>query len=668
MASGGGKSKVEMELDELREKGLAKSHKTKYSSTKGAPLSTPEQAFAFLAAQKAARKMKRKVDPPKNLNSNDLDSWYMQQRAQNAEMKRRQLEAAAILRGYRASSSGLSNKDFTGSNPAASSPSPTKADVKSTAYGSSNAPGKLVLPNFKDNESEPIASRSTDEAEIPPSLEDEEEADFEDDENLEELMKGYMDAKEAEGAPVPVTDEGEVDAAALLDAAVEKEEKSTEEDLENEAPGLVAVVNEDIIEGAEETTNDMGPAENETEKESSGDDSPENVEESGVTDEAVPTEGEEAPEPEGKSHEPVEEDNGEVAVVLAGAGDNTGNEEKKSDDSDLEQKEKETEGLDSAWRESISSEQGAKFPSESGRYHLYASYACPWAHRALMVWALKGLEDAISISILHPIWRKTNLESSDDKHIGWVFGNPDGEPFRNSAGLGGPFPPAYPGNDADPIFNAYSIRDLYERADDTFGKYTLPVLWDKERKTIVNNESSDIIRILNSEFNEFAKNPDLDLYPKDQQGDIDKINEWVHPKLNNAVYKCGFATSQEAYDDAIGELTESFDRVDSILQKQKYITGDTFTEADVRLFVTLLRWDEVSSIYMKTNTRSVATTPAILNYCRDIYRISGVAKTCHMDQIKAHYYCSHVELNRYSIIPRGSDFMDLLCQNNDKEE
>jgi glutathionyl-hydroquinone reductase len=168
--------------------------------------------------------------------------------------------------------------------------------------------------------------------------------------------------------------------------------------------------------------------------------------------------------------------------------------------------------------------------------------------------------------------------------------------------------------------------------------------------------------MLSSEFNDFAKNPDLDIYPEALRKDIDAVNDWIYPTINNGVYRCGFAQSQGAYDTAIKELTESFDRINDILSKQRYIAGDTFTEADIRLFVTLLRFDEVYVVYFKTNTRTVANSPAMLDYCREIYQMPGVKETVNMEQIKAHYYCSHPTLNLYSIIPKGPDFIRLLEQ------
>ena len=152
----------------------------------------------------------------------------------------------------------------------------------------------------------------------------------------------------------------------------------------------------------------------------------------------------------------------------------------------------------------------------------------------------------------------------------------------------------------------------------------------------------------------------MDLYPEDMRESIDEVNSWIYDNLNNGVYRCGFAKSQEAYDKAIADVTEAFDRVDRILQTQRYIAGDRFTEADIRLFVTLVRFDEAYIVYFKCNTRSVASTPAILNYCREIYQMPGVKETVNMDQIKLHYYASHPDLNYFSIVPRGPDFLKLL--------
>lgn len=309
------------------------------------------------------------------------------------------------------------------------------------------------------------------------------------------------------------------------------------------------------------------------------------------------------------------------------------------------------------------SDEDSVFKPEKNRYHLYVAAACPWAHRCLMVRSLKGLEDCISVTIVHPTWRKTRPDDPNDMHNGWFFADPEGEPFRNTTGLGGPFPAHFEGCEPDPIHGFQFVRDIYEYAGDKSGTRSVPVLWDKKTDTIVSNESSEIIRMLNSEFNEFAtKNVDLDLYAPEDRDVIDAVNEWVYPTINNGVYRCGFAKSQQAYDIAIDELTKSFDRIDEILQRQYYIAGDHLTEADIRLFATLLRFDEIYVVYFKTNTRSVASTPSILNYCRRIYQTPGIVETCNMEQIKFHYYTSHPALNKWSIIPRGANFEDLLKQ------
>ena len=318
-----------------------------------------------------------------------------------------------------------------------------------------------------------------------------------------------------------------------------------------------------------------------------------------------------------------------------------------------------------------------RFPAAGGgRYHLYVAYACPWAHRTLMVRALKGLEDAITVTIVHPIWRRTRPDITDDMHTGWFFGTTavGDETLTNADGNGGPFPTAYPKNQPDPNGAAISIRDVYERAaldtadGQTGGVYSVPILWDTQQNTIVSNESSEIIRMLNSEFNAFSKNPDLDLYPPELRDTIDEVNDWVYPSINNGVYRCGFAKSQTAYDEAIAALTKAFDRVEQILQQQRYIAGNRFTEADVRLFVTLLRFDEVYTVYFKCNTRSVEYSDAMLNYCREIYQMPGVKETVDMEQIKTHYYASHPKLNYYSIIPAGRNFIELLEQPHNRDK
>ena len=184
----------------------------------------------------------------------------------------------------------------------------------------------------------------------------------------------------------------------------------------------------------------------------------------------------------------------------------------------------------------------------------------------------------------------------------------------------------------------------------------------------LSNESSEIIQMLNSAFNDFAAFPELDLEPEDLKSVMREVDEWIYPTINNGVYRCGFATSQKAYDKAIEELTTAFDRVEDILSSRRFIAGNRFTLSDIKLFVTLLRFDEVYVVYFKTNTRSVANSPTLLNYCREIYNMPGVAQTVNMHQIKEHYYCSHPDLNKWSIVPRGPNFELLLQQPHNRSQ
>ncbi|WVZ26184.1 hypothetical protein V8G54_004728 [Vigna mungo] len=232
----------------------------------------------------------------------------------------------------------------------------------------------------------------------------------------------------------------------------------------------------------------------------------------------------------------------------------------------------------STFRNGISSDPNSPFPPESGRYHLYVSYACPWASRCLAYLNIKGLNKAISFSAVKPIFERTK---ESDEYKGWVF--PDSET-------------EVPGAEPDRLNGAKSIRELYEIASANYtGKYTVPVLWDKKLKTIVNNESSEIIRMFNTEFNNIAENPSIDLYPADLKALIDETNEWIYDSINNGVYKCGFAKKQEPHNEASRQLFEALDKCENLLSKQRYICGHTLTEADVRLFVTLIRFDEASA-------------------------------------------------------------------------
>ncbi|CAJ1339859.1 unnamed protein product [Effrenium voratum] len=308
--------------------------------------------------------------------------------------------------------------------------------------------------------------------------------------------------------------------------------------------------------------------------------------------------------------------------------------------------------VDSAWRSSI--EEGGRFSPASGRYHLYIALACPWADGVLAALFMKGLEDCIGYSVTHPTWQRSRPERTEDQHLGWAFRKVGDPPLANALGYGG-----FECDDAlvpDLVNGAQFVRDLYEKAGDTAGKYSTPVLWDKEEGTIVNNESMEILRMLNSKFNKWAKNPDLDLFPASLATEADAANAWVYPSINNGVYRCGFAKSQEAYDIAVKELSEALARAETLLSKQRYVCGDTFTFMDLRLFMTLVRFDAVYVVYFKTNVGTIEHDyPNLLEYCRDVYQMPGVAKAINMRHIKMHYFTSHPDLNKFGIIPRGRD-------------
>ncbi|KAI0496610.1 hypothetical protein KFK09_022930 [Dendrobium nobile] len=290
----------------------------------------------------------------------------------------------------------------------------------------------------------------------------------------------------------------------------------------------------------------------------------------------------------------------------------------------------------STFRNFISKDPTSQFPAESGRYHLYISFACPFACRCLTYLKLKGLDKAISFSSVKPKWERTK---STDDYFGWVF------PASSTEESGA---------DPDTLNGAKSIRELYELANSNYcGKYTVPALWDKKLKTIVNNESSEIIRMLNTEFNEIAKNADLDLYPSHLQALIDETNEWVNDRISLGVYKCGFARKQEPYDEAVAQLYEALDKCEEILSNQHYICGNHFTEADIRLFVTLIRFDEVYAVHFKCNKKLIREYPNLFNYTKDIYQIPGISSTVNMEHIRKSYYGSHPSLNSYGIIPIG---------------
>eukprot|EP00243_Klebsormidium_subtile_P012034 TRINITY_DN712_c0_g1_i1.p2 TRINITY_DN712_c0_g1~~TRINITY_DN712_c0_g1_i1.p2 ORF type:complete len:415 (+),score=113.35 TRINITY_DN712_c0_g1_i1:125-1369(+) len=293
---------------------------------------------------------------------------------------------------------------------------------------------------------------------------------------------------------------------------------------------------------------------------------------------------------------------------------------------------------DSSFRNWITADGSSGFPAVAGRYHLYISYACPWASRCLAFLKLKGLEHAIGVTVTNPRWERTRPDNPQDSHMGWAFAKFDNEE-----------PDATP----DPLEGAKFIRDLYEIADPSTGKFTVPVLWDKEKHTIVNNESAEITRMFNKELNAIAEHPEVDLYPAELQKEIDSVNEWVYDTINNGVYKSGFATKQKPYDEAVTALFDSLDRVEEILSKQRYLAGNVLTEADVRLFMTLIRFDEVYVVHFKCNKKLIREYPNIFNYTKELFQMKPIGDTVNMHHIKEHYYGSHPSINKFGIVPIG---------------
>ncbi len=282
------------------------------------------------------------------------------------------------------------------------------------------------------------------------------------------------------------------------------------------------------------------------------------------------------------------------------------------------------ERKESAFRDWVRADGSTGFPPEAGRYHLYVSLACPWAHRTLIFRKLKGLEDAISLSVVDSFMGEQ----------GWSFTDA-------------------PGAIPDSVNGARYLHEIYTRADAKYtGRVSVPVLWDRETETIVNNESSEIIRMFNSEFDAIA-DTSVDLYPAEHCEEIDAVNDFIYPRVNNGVYRCGFATTQEAYEEAFEELFESLDVIDERLATRRYLVGDVITEADWRLFTTLVRFDAVYVGHFKCNLRRIADYANLSGYLRDLYQVPGVAKTVNLDHIKRHYYQSHETINPTGIVPVG---------------
>jgi glutathionyl-hydroquinone reductase len=264
------------------------------------------------------------------------------------------------------------------------------------------------------------------------------------------------------------------------------------------------------------------------------------------------------------------------------------------------------------------------FAAERGRYHLYVSLACPWAHRTVIFRKLKRLEDVISLSVVSPLMGTE----------GWTFNERDG-------------------STGDPVNRTRKLADVYLLADPRYsGRITVPVLWDKNRRTVVNNESAEIIRMFNSAFDAFT-DVKTDFYPAALRAEIDRVNELVYANINNGVYRTGFATTQEAYEEAFRELFAALDEIEARLSRQRYLAGPKLTEADWRLFTTLVRFDAVYYSHFKCNLRRIVDYPNLSNYLRELYQVPGVAETVSMDHIKRHYYGSHRRINPTGIVPLG---------------
>ncbi|MCL1058124.1 glutathione S-transferase family protein [Shewanella gelidimarina] len=273
------------------------------------------------------------------------------------------------------------------------------------------------------------------------------------------------------------------------------------------------------------------------------------------------------------------------------------------------------------------------FKAEKNRYHLYVSLACPWAHRTLIYLQLKNLQHIIGVTVVEPHMLAN----------GWEF----------SGGNQSEIAHHIDGAQHDALNAADFLYQIYQKADANYnGRVTVPVLWDTHTHTIVSNESAEIIRMLNSEFDHLVDN-DRDFYPVQLQTQIDELNAWIYSSINNGVYKAGFATSQTAYNDAYERLFDALDKLELRLSTKRYLTGNTFTEADIRLFTTLIRFDAVYVGHFKTNKKRIEDYPNLSGYVKDIYQMKGVAKTVNLEHIKQHYYFSHDMINPTRVVPNG---------------
>ncbi len=276
------------------------------------------------------------------------------------------------------------------------------------------------------------------------------------------------------------------------------------------------------------------------------------------------------------------------------------------------------------FRDQITADGSSGFKAESDRYHLYVSWACPWAQRTAIMRQLKGLESAITLSAVDPVMGEE----------GWFFSD-------------------YPGSIPDTVNQTKYLREVYLKVEpDYTGRVTVPVLWDKHTHSIVNNESREIIRMLDTEFGAIAQK-DTSYYPEDLRSQIDQTIDAIYQPINNGVYRAGFATKQSAYEEAVTELFDALDHYEQVLSQQRYLCGDRLTEADICMFTTLLRFDAVYYSHFKCNLRRIADYSNLWNYVKDIYQHPEIKSTCHLDHIKLHYYKSHPNVNPTGIVPKG---------------
>jgi glutathionyl-hydroquinone reductase len=280
---------------------------------------------------------------------------------------------------------------------------------------------------------------------------------------------------------------------------------------------------------------------------------------------------------------------------------------------------------ETAFRDHVTADGGSGYRAEAGRYHLYVSYACPWAHRTIIYRHLKGLEDAVSMTVVDP--------ERDER--GWAITDA-------------------PGTTPDPVNHFAFLSESYAATDPEYaGRISVPVLWDRRSRRIVNNESAEIIRMFEREFDAFAQHPERHYLPDDLRAEIDELNEFVYENVNDGVYRTGFARTQEAYEHGFGRLFDALDALDARLATRRYLMGAAITEADWRLFTTLVRFDPVYVGHFQCNLRRIADYPQLSGYLRDLYQHPGIAATVDMDHIKRHYYRTHPSINPRRIVPVG---------------